>query len=56
MLHNAMGVGGLRVSADQRYEGVWSNGISISRGGGFQFPEQKSYVNLAIPLPCFPQV
>ena len=40
-----MGVGGVKFSGKKRYEGVWFNVISVTRGWvGVQFPEKERYV------------
>ena len=54
---------GVRISADQRYEGVLANVISITRrcgegGGHINFPEKNNYITLESMFlyHVFPQV
>ena len=53
MLRSAMGVGGVRFSGKDHYEGVRFNVISITRGVGVKFPGKKRYVTLEWPPPCY---
>ena len=51
MFHNAMGGGGVSVPGKKRYEGVWFNIISVTRGWvGVKFPGKKHNVTLEWPL------
>ena len=53
MLHNVMWGGGIRISAGQRYEGVWSNVISITKGGGCQISKN---INITLECPLNPVI
>ena len=50
MLCNADGHGGVTFLGEKRYEGVWFNAISVTRGWvGVQIPGKKCYVTLEWP-------